>query len=161
MGLLELGMRTQVSPWSTPLIQRSWKVAWEATWVAERAAARAKMVDFMDAVDGGSLSGGGREGKGLAQADSGFFLILWVFCWIERLLLRRLWTIPLIPTSSVEEKSQFGSWVDATAPKTCYEAAMLLLACKQRSCAAGEPSDGSHLTSIDGRLVNNRLEELV
>jgi hypothetical protein len=54
-------MRTQVSPWSTPLIQRSWKVAWEATRVAERAAARARRVDFIVAVDGGR-----REGKGLA-----------------------------------------------------------------------------------------------
>jgi hypothetical protein len=69
-------------------------VAWEATWVADRAAARAKMVDFMVAVDGGSLGGGGREGKGLAQADSCFLLILWVRSCVERLLLRRLWTIP-------------------------------------------------------------------
>lgn len=45
-------MRTQVSPWSTPLIQRSWKVAWDETWVADRAAARARMVDLIVAVDG-------------------------------------------------------------------------------------------------------------
>ena len=67
-GLLEVGMRTQVSPWSTPLIQRSWKVAWEATWVAERAAARARRVDFMVAVRSlGIRLGDGRGGGGLGS----------------------------------------------------------------------------------------------
>jgi hypothetical protein len=39
-------MRTHVSPWSTPLIHRSWKIAWAATREAD-AATTAKIADFM------------------------------------------------------------------------------------------------------------------
>lgn len=46
-GLLLCGMRTQVSPKSTPFTQRSWKVAWAATWEADSAAAKAIKVDLM------------------------------------------------------------------------------------------------------------------
>jgi hypothetical protein len=77
-GLLEVGMRTQVSPWSTPLIQRSWKVAWEATCVAERAVARARRVDLMVAVgpfEGVDWVMGGGGGLGSAQADGGLVLL--------------------------------------------------------------------------------------
>jgi hypothetical protein len=51
------------------------------------------------------------------------------------------------------ERPNLGRWWTPLRLETGYEAASPLLTCKLRSCGADGPSDGSHLTSIDGRLV--------
>jgi len=127
-GPLDWGMRTHVSPRSTPLTQRSWNVAWEATWVAERAAARARMVDLMAAAMEEVLRWS--EEVSLAQANG----VRWLSYPLHGTtsLPPSIQTAPWVFSLPMRKESYSGMFVDATAPRTCYEATMPLLTYKLR-----------------------------